>query len=438
MLEGIRTATRALKYRNFKLFFAGQSISLIGTWMQRIALGWLVYRLTGSALLLGTVGFAGQLPTFLLTPFAGVLADRMNRHRLIILTQTVSMIQALILAALVLTGSILIWHILALSVLLGIINAVDMPTRQSFMVQMVDRKEDLGNAIALNSSMVNAARLVGPSLAGLIIAATGEGICFLINGLSYITVIGALLMMKIPRREVHRQEKHPLHQLKEGFLYAFSFPPIRSILLLLGLVSLVGMPYTVLMPVFAKSILQGNANTLGFLMGAAGVGALIGAVYLASRRTVLGLGRWMVIATVIFALGLFGFSLSRNLYLSLFFMLFTGFGMISLMATSNTVLQTIVDDDKRGRIMSFYAVSIMGMAPFGSLISGALAGKIGAPLTLAVGAIICLASGGYFSRRLPELRKHVRPIYVKLGILPEIAAGLQTATDISAYDKNLN
>ncbi|MFZ0390957.1 MAG: MFS transporter [Calditrichia bacterium] len=437
MFEGFSTATRALRYRNFRLFFAGQSISLIGTWMQRIALGWLVYRLTNSAFLLGIVGFAGQLPTFIFTPFAGVLADRLNRHRLIILTQSIAMLQALLLAALVFSGVIVIWHVITLSILLGIINAMDMPVRQSFTVEMVEGRENLGNAIALNSSMVNAARLVGPSLAGVIIAATGEGFCFLINGLSYIAVIAALLMMKLPRQRVGSgNKKNPLQQLKEGYVYAYSFAPIRAILLLLSIVSLVGMPYTVLMPVFAKTILQGDASTLGILMGAAGLGALAGAGYLASRRTVLGLGSWMAFTTVVFALGLIAFSFSRYFYLSLLFMLFTGFGMISLMAASNTILQTIVDDDKRGRVMSFYTVSIMGMLPFGSLLTGALAGKFGAPATFAVGGLICLLSAGFFYYRLPALRVLVRPIYARMGIIPEIAAGLQSASEISTHDKN--
>ncbi len=438
MFERFRTAGRALQYRNFRLFFGGQSLSLIGTWMQRMALGWLVYRLTNSTFLLGVVGFSGQLPIFLFTPFAGVLADRVNRHRLLVFTQGIAMLQALILAFLVLAHLIQIWQIIALSVLLGIINAIDMPARQSFMVEMVEKKKDLGNAIALNSSMVNGARLIGPSLAGILVAAFGEGICFLLNGISYIAVIGALLMMRLPEWTPPARRARPVQQLREGFRYASSFPPFRSVLLLLSLVSLVGMPYTVLMPVFAKSILQGGPNTLGFLMGAAGVGALTGAVMLASRSSVIGLGRWIVRATALFGLGLIAFSFSRNLLLSLFFMLFTGFGMILLMATSNTVLQTIVEDDKRGRLMSFYSFSIRGMAPFGSLLAGGLASLIGAPFTLVFGGIVCLAAAFIFYRRLPALRKLVHPIYVKMGIIPQIASGLQSATDITAHDKNLN
>ncbi len=438
MMSRLTTATRALHYRNFRLFFFGQGISLVGTWMQRVALGWLVYSMTGSAFLLGIVGFVGQLPTFLFTPFAGVLADRLNRHRMVIFTQTMAMVQASILAGLVLTDRIQIWHVLVLSGLLGIINSVDMPTRQSFMVEMIDRKHDLGNAIALNSSMVNAARLLGPSAAGLLIAAVGEGICFLINAASYLPVILALLLMHLPSRQPKTKNARHLEDLREGFRYAYSFAPIRAILLLLSLVSLVGMPYTVLMPVFAKSVLHGGPNTLGFLMGAAGAGALTGAVILASRRTVVGLGRWLVTTSLILGIGLLSFSFSRTLILSLLFMVFTGFGMISLMATSNTVLQTIVEDDKRGRVMSFYTVSIMGMSPFGSLLFGSLADRIGAPATLAIGGALCLGGAGIFYRRLPALREMVRPIYVKMGIIPEIATGLQSASELTIHNKNLS
>ncbi len=307
-----KSIVRALRYRNFRLFFAGQSISLIGTWMQRIALGWLVYRMTNSAFLLGLVGFAGQLPTFLFSPFAGVLADRMNRHRLLILTQVMAMIQAVILAWLVLMDLILIWHIMLLSILLGLINAVDAPVRQSFMVEMIETKEDLGNAIALNSTMVNGARLIGPSVAGILITAVGEGICFLINGISYVAVIVALLAMHIIRKNVPSKTLHPWRDLKEGFAYAFGFAPIRAILLLLSLVSLMGMSYAVLMPIFARDILHGGPYTLGFLMAATGVGALIGALSLAYRETALGLGKWIAQAAGLLGFGLILTSFSRG------------------------------------------------------------------------------------------------------------------------------
>jgi MFS family permease len=321
---GLNTVFRSLRYRNYRLFFGGQSISLIGTWIQRIAVPWLVYRLTGSAFLLGLVGFASQIPAFLLAPFAGVLTDRWNRYHILVACQILAMIQALILAFLFFSGAIEIWHIIVLSILLGFINAFDMPARQAFVVEMVERREDLGNAIALNSSMVNSARLLGPSIAGVLIAATGEGICFLLNGFSYLFVIASLLMMKVNLRKGETQDTQVLQGLREGFSYAFGFAPIRYIILLLGLVSLMGMPYAVLMPVFAKEILHGGSHTFGFLMGASGVGALIGALYLASRRSVLGLGKIIPLSAAVFGFGLIAFSLSRFFLLSLALMLLTG------------------------------------------------------------------------------------------------------------------
>jgi MFS family permease len=425
---GLKLLFRALKYRNYRLFFGGQTISLIGTWMQRIAMGWLVYRLTNSAFLLGVVGFAGQIPGFLVGPFAGVIADRVNRHRMLIATQVLAMIQASILAFLVLTGAIEVWHLVALSVLLGIVMGFDMPARQSFLVQMVENKEDLGNAIALNSSMFNLARLVGPSVAGILIAAVGEGICFALNAISYLAVIAALLAMKVTPIKMQRKDNHIWRGLKEGFSYAFGFAPMKAIILLFGLVSLMGMPYQVLMPIFAKDILHGGAHTLGFLMGATGVGALFGAVYLASRKSVLGLERTIAVAAGVFGVGLVAFSMSRVLSLSLFLVLLVGLGMMVQMASSNTVLQTVVEDDKRGRVMSLYAMAFMGMAPLGSLLAGTLASKIGAPHTLLAGGSFCVLGSLLFARKLPVLRKAVRPIYVKMGIIPEVATGIRTAT----------
>jgi MFS family permease len=426
----VKQTLRALRYRNYRLFFSGQSLSLIGTWMQQVALGWLVYRMTDSAFLLGLVGFSSQIPTFILASFAGVLADRYNKHKIIIATQTLAMIQAFILAFLTLTGSIQIWQILLLSLFSGLINAFDMPTRQSFVIDMVEDRNDLPNAIALNSSMFNAARLIGPTLAGFLITAIGEGFCFLVNGLSYLTVIVALLMMKISVNINNRKKEKVLKGMKEGIKYAYNHKPIRVLLLLIGLVSLTGMPYTVLMPVFAKDILHGNAHTLGFLFGAVGSGALIGAIYLASRKTVLGLGRWIAIATSIFSLGLLFFSFSRNIYLSVGLMLFTGFGMMMQMASTNTLLQTLVDDDKRGRVMSLYVMAFMGTAPFGSFMAGTLASTIGAPYTVLSSGIICLIGAVLFYKNLPSLRKHIRPIYVKMGILPEVSRGLQSTTNL--------
>jgi MFS family permease len=433
--SSLKSIIRSLRHRNFRLFFSGQSISLIGTWMQRIALGWLVYRLTNSAFLLGLVGFAGQIPTFLLAPFAGVLADRHNRHRILILTQTLAMIQAMVLSFLVLFHLIEIWHVIVLSIVLGIINAFDMPTRQSFMVEMVEEKKDLGNAIALNSSMVNSARLLGPSAAGILIAALGEGTCFLINAISYMAVIVSLFLMKIEKKKVKPRNSKVWQELKEGFQYASNFTPIRDILLIFALVNLVGMPYMVLMPVFAKDVLHGGPSALGFLMGSTGLGALGGALYLASKKSVLGLGKNIPIAAITFGLALIIFSFSRLLFFSLGLMLLAGIGQMILMASSNTLLQTLVDDDKRGRVMSFYTMAFMGATPVGSLIAGFLASKIGAPWTVFIGGLVCIFGAFSFAKRLPILRKLVRPIYVKMGIIPEIAIGIQSASELSIHRK---
>jgi len=423
---------RALGHRNYKLFFSGQGVSMIGTWMTRIATSWLVYRLTGSALLLGVVGFAGQVPSFLLAPFAGVLVDRWNRHKLLVATQVLAMLQSLALAVLALTGLIKIWHVIALSIFQGVINAFDMPARQSFVVEMVERREDLPNAIALNSSMVNAARLLGPSIGGVVIAAVGEGWCFMIDGVSYLAVIASLLAMRLtPRASKPGKGVNMLNQLREGWRYATVFAPIRNVLLLLALVSLVGMPYTVLMPVFANEILRGGPNTLGLLMAASGVGALTGAMFLAARRSVLGLGKYIPLMAAAFGSGLMVFSFSRTLWLSLPLMVVTGLGFMAQMAASNTVLQTIVEEDKRGRVMSFYTMAFMGTAPFGSLLAGSLAERIGAPQTLMFGGLGCIAGAVWFASSLPSLREDVRPIYVKIGILPEIATGIHQTSELS-------
>jgi len=412
---------RALRHRNFRLFLGGQIISLAGTWMQQVALSWLVYRLTRSPLLLGLVGFAGQIPSLLLAPVAGVWADRGNRRRIVIATQALAMLQALLLAALVLSGNVSIGHVLALSVLLGLVNGVDVPTRQAFLVEMVTGRDDLANAIALNSSVFNAARLVGPAIAGFLIGLMGEGAVFLLNGLSYIAVIGALCAMRIrPRPRPAGPRETLRHTLTEGFRYAFGFPPIRALILLVAVVSLMGVPFTVLMPVFATDILHGGPRTLGMLMAASGVGALIGALYLAGRPTVRGLGQVILLAVVLFGSSLVGFGLSRRLWLSMAALLGAGLGMMVQMASSNTILQTIVDDDKRGRVMSFYSMAFLGMVPFGSLLAGLLASRIGAPRTVALGGVACVAAGALFARALPALRAQVRPIYVRLGIVPEV------------------
>jgi MFS family permease len=382
---------RALKYKNYRLFFIGQGISLTGTWMQQMAIGWLIYRLTKSPFMLGFVGFLGNIPTFIFTPFAGVLADRMNRHRMLIVTQALEMIQALVLAALIMTGKVEVWHILALTIFLGIVVAFDSPARHAFIVEMVGKKEDLGNAIALNSLVFNAARLIGPSIAGIVVALFGEGVCFLSNGLSYIAVIAALLGMRITHRVIIRQNKHIMHGLREGVNYAFGNKLIRSILLLTGLVSMMGMSYVVLMPVFAKDVLRGGANTLGFLMGSTGLGALVGAFFLASRKGTKGLNRIVFATTNIFGIGLIAFSFSRALWLSMLALLFIGFGMMVQMSANNTIIQAVVHDDKRGRVMSLFMVAFMGMVPFGCLIAGALANRFGASNAIMASGISCVA-----------------------------------------------
>lgn len=429
--SGLKSTFRSLRYRNYRLFFSGQSLSLIGTWIQRITTPWLVYHMTDSAFLLGVVGFAGQIPTFLIAPFAGVLTDRWNRYHILIITQIAAMLQALVLAVLYLTGIITVWQIILLSIILGCVNAFDIPARQAFVIEMVEKKEDLGNAIALNSSMVNGARLIGPSIAGVLIALTGEGICFLLNGLSYLFVIASLFLMKIKPRETANQNGHIFKKLGEGFSYAFGFAPIKSIILLLALVSLTGMQYRVLMPVFAREVLHGGANTFGFLVGASGLGALVGALYLASRKKVLEFGKIIPVAAFAFGLGLITFALSRYFVLSMIFMFFTGLGMMLQMASSNTILQTIVDDDKRGRVMSIYAMAFMGTAPFGSFLAGTLASSLGAPGTLIIGGILCIIGAYIFIRALPGLKKAVRPIYIRLGIINEASIGIQSATDLT-------
>lgn len=416
-------AWRALRHRNFRLFFTGQSISLIGTWMTRIATSWLVYRLTGSALLLGLVSFSGQIPTFLLAPFAGVLVDRIDRRKLLVWTQVLAGIQSLAMAALTLAKVITIHEIIALSAFQGLINAFDMPGRQSFLVQMVSdgtgkpEKQDLSNAIALNSSMVNLARLIGPAIAGVVIAAVGEGYCFAIDGFSYIAVVLSLLLMRVPPSTLKRATTTMLEQLKEGWSYVVNFRPIRTILSLFALLSLMGMPFMVLMPIFASKVLHGGPHTLGYLMGASGVGALISALSLALRKSVKGLTTMIQIAAIMFGSGLILFGLSHYLALSLFLMLIVGFGMMQGLAASNTVIQTLVPEDKRGRVMSYYTVAFTGMAPFGSLLAGALAHRFGAPHAVMITGTCCLIGAAWFATQLKSVRAIMRPIYIEMGII---------------------
>jgi len=416
--SGLSHAWRALRHRNFRLFFGGQSISLIGTWMTRIAISWLVYRLTKSALLLGVVGFAGQIPTFLLAPLAGVIVDRMDRRQLLVWTQSLAMVQSLLLAWLTLTHRITIAEVLALSVMQGFVNAFDMPGRQSFMVKMVEDKADLSNAIAINSSMVNAARLIGPTLAGMLIAVSSEGWCFLVDGVSYIAVIASLVMMRLPTFNRERAQATMVEQLREGWTYVASSAPIRTILLLFALLSLMGWPFMVLMPIFAAQVLHGGPHTLGFLMGAVGVGSLGSALALVLRRSVRGLTGMIPIASVAFGVGLICFGLSNTLWLSMLMMLVTGFGMMQGMVASNTILQTLVDENMRGRVMSYYTMAFVGMAPFGSLLAGGLAHAIGAQRTVMVSGVACILGALWFWTRLKGIRRQMRPIYERLGIVP--------------------
>jgi len=418
---------RALRHRNYRLFFGGQGISLIGTWMTRVATSWLVYRLTGSAFLLGLVSFASQIPILLLGPFAGVWVDRLNRRRVLVFTQILSMLESFALAVLALAKIITVPEIIALNLFQGAINAFDMPARQSFVVEMVENSDDLGNAIALNSSLVNAARLIGPSIAGILIALVGEGYCFLIDGFSYMAVIASLIAMVVVVQPRKRRQGNVFSELREGWDYVLGFKPVSSILLLLALISLVGMPYTTLMPIFASQILHGGPHTLGFLMAAVGVGALTGAVRLAARPSVRGLGRLIPMTAAGFGASLIAFSASHLEWLSLLLLVVTGFCFMQQMAASNTILQTIVDDDKRGRVMSFYAMSFQGIAPFGSLAAGAVASRVGAPHTLMIGGVFCVFGAGLFAMQLPAMRKLIRPIYMERGIIPQVATAVASS-----------
>ena len=423
---------RALKYRNFRLFFMGQGISVLGTWMQAVACGWLAYRLTNSPLMLGIVGFSSQAPIFLLGPLGGFLADTGNKRRVLIVTQAISMAQALVLAALTLSGIIEVWHIIALGVVLGCVNSFDMPVRQSFVIDMVEGKEILGNAIALNSLQFNVARLIGPSIAGILIAIWGEGVCFLINGLSFIAVIWSLAAMRVPLRgEASPKNYKVMEGIREGFDYASKSIPIRYILLLLSVVSVTGASYVVLMPVFARDIIGGGPETLGFLMSSAGIGALGATFYLASRKTVRGLGRFIAISAFLSAISLAAFSFSKSLAVSMTVLAVTGFGVMAHMAASNIILQTIADDDKRGRVMSFYTMAFIGTAPIGSLLSGIMANRIGASNTLLVCAAICIAASAVFANKLPSIRQAIRPIYKRMGIIKEVASGLNIVNEFS-------
>jgi MFS family permease len=416
---------RALRHRNFQLFFSGQFISLIGTWMDNIAEAWLVYRLTGSSLKLGAIGFASQIPVFLMAPLGGIVADRYNRQHIVIATQASSMVLALTLATLTLTHKVQIWHIFVLAALLGVVNAFDIPARQAFIVDMVGR-EDMMNAIALNSSMFNGARIVGPAIAGLLVASIGEGWCFFANGVSYIAVIAGLLMMHLQGPARLAPKGSPFEHVVEGFRFVRRTAPIRSLLFLLGVASLVAMPYTVLMPVFADRILHGGARGLGILMGATGVGALAGALTLASKKGISGLGRWVAISAAGFGFFLVLFSFSRLFWLSTALLLPVGFCMMLQMSSSNTLIQAMVPDELRGRVMSVYSMMFMGMAPFGALLGGAVADRVGAPIAVAVGGVASIASAIVFGIRLPDLRVEARRL-----ILAQTMAGGEPAQEMT-------
>ena len=397
-----------MQHRNYRLFFLGQLVSLIGTWMQSVAQSWLVYRLTGSAVLLGTVGFASQIPVFLLSPLGGVMADRRDRRRVLLATQAVSMLLALTLALLTLSGRIQVWQVLLLAALLGVANGFDIPARQAFVVELVGR-QDLVNAIALNSSMFNGARIVGPALAGVVVAAVGEGWCFFANGVSYVAVLASLAALRLPARPgPAATPASPVAQILEGWRFVARTAPIRALLLLLGLVSLTGMPYAVLMPVMAEDVLHVGASGLGLLMGASGTGALAGALVLARRTSLAGLGTWVASAALAFGVALIAFSLSRHFWLSVVLLLPVGFAMLLQMSSSNTLIQSMVPDELRGRVMSAYSMMFMGMAPLGALLAGTLAETVGAPATIAIGGVVCIAGALVFRSRLPGIRGEAR------------------------------
>ena len=400
---------RALRHRNYRLFFSGQLISLVGTWMQSIAEAWLVYRLTGSAALLGVAGFASQIPVLFLATIGGTVADRFNRHRILILTQTASMVLPLVLATLVLTGRVHVWHVFALAATLGVVNAFDVPTRQAFVIEMVG-KDDLVNAIALNSSIVNGARAIGPAVAGVLVAAVGEGWCFLLNGLSYIAVIVGLLLMQLPPR---MQREHPAKALAgvaHGYRYVLNTMPVRDLLLMVGVLSFAGQPFTTLMPIFADEILHGGAKGLGLLMASAGVGSLAGALTLASRSTLRGLGRIVGGSALLFGVALTIFAVSKVFWLSAAVLLIVGMSMITQAASTNTLIQSMVPDTMRGRVMAIYAMMFMGMMPIGSLVEGWIAERVGAPRTVFAGGIVCIAGAIVFNIRLPKLRVVARQL----------------------------
>ncbi len=425
-----KSALRAFRYRNYRLFFAGQGISLIGTWMQSVATSWLVYRLTHSSLSLGILAFSGQIPVLLISPFSGVLNDRWNRRHALIIIQIMALFQALSLALVTVSGHAMLWNIIALTFFLGLINAFEMPTRQSLVVELVDDRNDLGNAIALNSTVFNGARLIGPAMAGVLVAQFGEAVCFFANAATYLGAIVAFGMMKNSERVNSAARKKIFTELKEGFVYAAHFGPIRDLLLLILLLSFVGMSFPVVLPVIAAKVLNGGSGVYGALVAASGFGAFAATVFLATRASVLGLGRIVVIGMFLFGFALIGFSFSRIFPLSLVLVAIAGGAMILNMAASNTIIQTIVADDKRGRVMSMYVMAFMGAAPAGSLFAGYVANAFGAPVAVFIGGVCALAGGVLFAKRLPEIRRIVQPIYREKGIFPAVNQSAESVIEL--------
>jgi len=410
----VASVWRALRHRNFRRFFAGQALSLIGTWMQQTALAWLIYAKTDSPGWLGVVGFAAQIPTFFLAPIAGVYVDRWNRHRLIIATQTLAMLQAIAITALAFADAITVERVICLNLFLGVIYAFDIPARQAFLFDLVGASEDLSNAIALNSSMVNGARLIGPALAGLMLLQSSPAVCFLINALSYLAVLASLLAIRLPPARLNSTPpRHMLTDLAEGFGYAFRFRPVRALLLLAMTISFLGSSYSVLMPVFAQEILRGDSDTYGFLNSAAGSGALLAATLLASRKNIAGLGEWIALAPALLGMGLIGLSFSQMFWLSLLIVMVNGFAVMTHMAASNTVLQSIVDENKRGRVMSLYTVAFMGTLPLGSLTSGFVASQLGPAITVRICGVCCILCALVFFARLHKIREMIHPMRVE-------------------------
>lgn len=417
-MNNIVNTFRAFNHRNYRLFFAGQGISFLGSLMQSAAQGWLVYRLTDSAFMLGLVAFTGQFPAFFIAPFAGILSDRIDRRKLILAADILQMLQAIVLAALVIFGAVKPWHIIILSSILGIANGFEMTTRHAIVPDIVNNKNNLGNAIALNSGMFNLARIIGPSIAGFVVAYYGEGMCFAINAASYIAIIYALLAMKLPVNKYGGTATRPMNDLKEGYKYVFSFKPLRDIIFLMAFISLTGSSVIILLPVFARDILNGGPQMLGFLMAALGTGALTGAVYLASRKSIPGLGRVIVAALLVFGTAVCCLAFVSDKWPALFLLMAAGSGMMMHMASSNTLIQTIADDDKRGRAVSFYIMAFSGFGPIGNLIAGYAAKNFGVKITVLCAGFMTLAGAAVFAYNLKKMRVLLEPVYIKRGVLP--------------------